>query len=61
MFVLYIEEEKYMKEIYDVKELYGNFFSPISVIVSIGLIGISIGVCREMFFDRFSKRFFIGR
>ena len=50
-----------MKEIYDVKELYGNFFSPISVIVSIGLIGISIGVCREMFFDRFSKRFFIGR
>lgn len=50
-----------MKEIYDLKNLNGNFFSPISVIVSIGLIGVSIGIFKEMLFDKFSERFFIGR
>ena len=50
-----------MKEILDVKSLNGNFFSPISVIVSIGLIGISISLCKEVLFDKLHKRLFIGR
>ena len=42
-----------MKEIYDLKELKGGFFSPISVIISVGLIGVGIGLCKDVIVRNF--------
>ena len=37
-----------MREIYEFNMVKGEFFSPISIIVSIGLIGIGIGLCKDI-------------
>ena len=50
-----------MKELIDIEDVRGNYFSPVSIIVSIGLIGAGISVCRELITSNLSKRLFIWR
>ena len=49
-----------MKEITMLDEVKGDFFSPISIIVSVGLIGIGIGLCKDIISKNF-KGFMVRR
>lgn len=44
-----------MKEINELDEVKGDFFSPISVIVSVGLIGIGISLCKDYITKSFKE------
>ena len=50
-----------MNEIYKLSDVKGDFFSPISIIVSIGLIGVGISLCKNMISKHFNGLIVRGR
>jgi hypothetical protein len=44
-----------MNELDRIEGIKGGFFSPISIIVSVGLIGIGIGLCKNLISKNFKN------